>query len=92
MSESRDPRIGTRRPDGSRVYPALTINGRAYTMPPVGITGLDAEHFVVLDPFPPRGFDVVAEIEALRASLTPARPVKRKNKSEDTVGPETDRE
>lgn len=91
MSESRDPRIGTRRPDGTRVYPALTLNGRRYTMPPAGEAGLDAEHFVVLDPFPPRGFDAAAEIEALRASLTPA-PAKRKNKSEDTVGPETDRQ
>lgn len=89
MSE-KDPRIGVRRPDGTREFPAVTISGQPYTIPAAAVTGLDNEHFVVLDVFPPRGFDVAAEIEALRASLKQA-PAKRKSKSEDTVESEDTR-
>lgn len=90
MSEQRDPRIGTRRPDGTRVYPALTLTGKTYTMPPAAVTGLDAEHFVVLDVFAPRGFDLEAALDELRAALKPA-PARRKGKTEDTIGSEDSR-
>lgn len=89
MSE-KDPRIGVRRPDGSREFPALTISGKTYTMPPAAVTGLDAEHFVVLDVFAPRGFDVEAALDELRAALKPT-PARRKGKTEDTIGSEDSR-
>lgn len=55
--------------NGKRVYPRVTLSNRTFTLPAT-TTDIDDEHFVVLDIFPPKGFDAAAEIEQIRAALS----------------------
>ena len=50
--------------DGRRVYPAVNIVGRTFTLP-ASTLDIDDKHFVVLSEFPPADFDVIAEVETL---------------------------
>lgn len=64
----RDARIGVW-VNGKRVYPTVTVSNRTFTLPAT-TTDIDGEHFVVLDIFPPKGFDANAAIEQIRAALS----------------------
>lgn len=68
-----DPRIGTYADDGSIAErPAQTISGGVPQRPYPAVTRLGANHFAVHDRVAPKGFDVNAAIEELRATLTPS--------------------
>lgn len=75
--EHIEQRIGRIDPIKGKIYPPLTLSGapcpqkrlRGYTPP--STRGLGGDAFVVLDAFPPRGFDLeaaVAECAAFAAS------------------------
>lgn len=56
------------------IYPDVSISGNPnYEMPPTQVCNIGGGRFVVLDIFPPRGFDTVAEVEKLRGAK-PAKP------------------
>ncbi len=64
----QDNRVGTW-VNGKRVYPQVTLSNRAFTLPAT-TTDIDEKHFVVLDVFPPKGFNAAAEIEQIRGTLS----------------------
>lgn len=73
-------RIGTTDADGTVRYPAKSLSGRPdYERPPTQMHQLGGGKFVVLDIFPPPGFDANAELAALKAALKPA-PAKKEDK------------
>lgn len=57
---------------GIESYPEVSISGQRYEMPPTQVCNIGGGRFVVLDIFPPRGFDTRAEVEKLRASVKPS--------------------
>jgi len=61
-----DNRIGTIQPDGTRVWPAVNIEGAPYTRP-VSTYGLDDTRFVVL----PVNFEDRYTEAAIRALVAP---------------------
>jgi hypothetical protein len=65
-----DKRIGTRSETGTQ-YPEMTLSGRAYSRPPHSTLNIGGGYFVVLDDFTPPGLDIGAEVETLKASITP---------------------
>ena len=70
-----DPRIGVIGGSGEIVVrPTQTLSGKPAKRPYAAMTKLDAAHFVVQDSavHTPRGFDVQAAIDELKAQLAPA--------------------
>lgn len=56
-------------------YPDVSISGNPnYEMPPTQVCRIDAVRFVVLDIFPPRGFDTAAEVAKLRQPTKVNKP------------------
>lgn len=73
-----DPRIGTYADDGSIVErPTQTLSGRPAQSPYPAVTRLDANHFAVHDRVAPRGFDVNAALDEMRALVAPASSRRR---------------
>lgn len=68
-------KIGKYGKDGHvEIYPDVSISGNPnYEMPPTQVSNIGGGRFVVLDIFPPRGFDTAAEVEKLRG-VKPAKP------------------
>lgn len=85
-----NPKIGQYTPEGT-IYPSETLAGSPYSRgeldpPPPIVHGLLPGYFAVGDIFPPRDFDVEAEIGKLCAELTPApAPVERNKRATSTL-------
>lgn len=59
--------LGTIGADGTPHYPAQSISGRAnYERPPTQIHMVGAGKFVVLDIFPPPGFNTADELDKIK--------------------------
>lgn len=98
-----DPRLGTfEEATGKRVWPEVTLSGKAYTHNKFSVPtthGLDDAHFVVLDTFLPRDFDLEAARQELlgliagdAAAVESAQiPSGKKAQKVSTDGSETDR-
>ena len=71
-----DPRLGT-----PTSIPQVTLSGAAYMLP-ASIRGIGNGYYVVLDTFPPKGFDVEAAMQEVAASIPQpvAKPVASKIK------------
>ena len=68
-----DERIGTVNADGTLSLPAKSISGNPnYERPPTQMHMLGAGRFVVLDIFPPEGFDTAAALADLKGAAKPA--------------------
>ncbi len=86
-------KIGTIQPDGSVVWPSETLAGAPFERgdfdkPPAIQHTLDAVgHFCIGDVWPPRGFDVNAALDALKAELTPAPSSKKAEKADAEAKP-----
>jgi hypothetical protein len=64
--------IGSTNPDGTLKYPAKSISGNpAYERPPTQMHQLGGGRFVVLDIFPPPGFDTLAALQQIKAEVAP---------------------
>jgi len=60
---------------GIESLPDVSISGNPnYERPPTQVCGIDAQRFVVLDIFPPKGFDTAAEVEKLRHPVRTTKP------------------
>lgn len=82
MMGDLDPRIG-RHVGGRRVYPALNLNGQAYTRNGASTLSLGGGFFVVLPAFGKADEDALAELRALVSPNAPpvdAEPVSKKGK------------
>lgn len=78
-----DPRLGSTDADGNQQFPQVTVSGRPLSGSSGAVHGLDvAGYFVVLDTFPPAGFDLATVEAELMASIAPvaAQSVVKKTK------------
>lgn len=69
-------KIGHYNDDGTLTYPSKTLAGADFERgefdpPPAHLHNLGGKFFAIGDVWPPKGFDVNAELDKLRAELTP---------------------
>lgn len=69
MMENPEQRVGVLY-DGAPRYPAKTLDGRDYYLPPATVHFIGSNRFVVLDGIPPR-YDVARGVAELEAALAP---------------------
>lgn len=79
---NKDPRLGFRKPDGTREWPETTVLGKPYTRPAT-TRNVGGGYFIVLDRALPEAVEpAVDEVKALVSAPTkPAKPVAESKES-----------